>query len=320
MYLEFYGLAERPFSTTPDPKFLYLTSRHREALAQLTYGVAEDQGFIVLTGAIGTGKTTLLHSLRSSLDGNVAVAFISSSMLPFEGLLEYMLEEFGVGKSAASHVQRLIALNNFLVEQHRARRKTVLILDEAQNLSAATLEQVRLLSNFERSDAKLLQILLVGQPELRTKLALRELRQLRQRIALDFSIEPLSAEETRDYIHARLRIAGAGDRGLFTERAIRRIAEYSRGIPRIINILCHHCLLTGYADQRRRIEPDVVEDVQSDFADALTRFRGLLSARGTNTTFPRWALGTFAAIAAAGLGTLAHVLDAARAARGLWTR
>ena len=283
VYLDFYGLAEKPFTTTPDPRFLYLTPRHQEALAQLTYGVQDDQGFMVLTGAIGTGKTTLLNTLRNQLDSTMAAAFISNTMLPFEALLEYMLEEFGIEVPGASQVQRLIAFQRFLVERHQARQKTVLILDEAQNLSAATLEQVRLLSNFETSGAKLLRILLVGQPELRVKLALPELRQLRQRIALLFSIEALSAEETRDYIRARLRIAGSRDRGLFTDRAVDRIVRYSGGIPRVVNILCDHCLLIGYADQKRRIEPGIVEEARVHLDDPVPRRRGLDVARETKT-------------------------------------
>jgi len=288
MYLDFYGLAEHPFTTTPDPKFLYLTPRHQEALAQLAYGVRSDQGFVVLTGAIGTGKTTLLNALCDQLDGTVAAAFIANTMLPFEGLLEYILEEFGIKIAATSQAQRLIALRDFLVERHRAGQKTVLIIDEAQNLSAETLEQVRLLSNFETPQSKLLRMLLVGQPELGVQLALPELRQLRQRVALQFSIAPLSAEETRDYVRARLRIAGASDRGLFTDRAIHQIGRYSGGIPRVINILCDHCLLIGYADQRRRIEPDIVEEARVHVTDASPRRRAPDLARGTRRLWAIW--------------------------------
>src|SRR6266536_3026820 len=258
--LAFFGLEQKPFNPTPDPRFLYLSPGHREGLAQLLYGIQEHKGFILLTGEIGTGKTTLLRSLLSRLDGNTASAFVFDTTLPFEGLLEYMLEDFGVAKPGESHVQRLIALNNFLIERHRAGQNTVLVLDEAQNLDLHALEQIRLLSNFETQTEKLLQILLVGQPELLDKLDRPELRQLKQRIGLRCRILPLTAEQTRDYIRTRLRIAGATDLGLFSDAAITRIAEYAGGIPRLINTVCDHCLLIGYADQIRRINRPIVEE------------------------------------------------------------
>jgi general secretion pathway protein A len=259
MYLTFYGLRDQPFNTTSDPRFLYLTPGHREALAQLLYGVEQSKGFIVLTGEVGTGKTTLLHTLRQRLDGKTEVAFIFNPKLPFDGILEYMLEDFGIAKTADSQAQRLFALNNFLIERQRAGQNTVLIIDEAQNLDPSTLEQVRLLSNFEIPTAKLLQILLVGQPELRVKLELPELRQLKQRIGLRCTIPTLTAEETRDYIRHRLRIADAPDVGLFTDGAVSRIVAYAGGNPRLVNIVCDHCLLIGYADQKRKIGRDIVE-------------------------------------------------------------
>src|SRR5262245_9248978 len=165
MYLAFYGLREKPFSATPDPRFLYLTPAHREALAQLRYGIQEGEGFMVLVGEVGTGKTTLLHTLLQRLPSTTAVAFVLNSTLRFDGLLEYMLEDFGVACAGASRAQRLAALNRFLIERRRTGGKALLIVDEAQNLTAETLEQVRLLSNFETPAGKLLQILLVGQPE-----------------------------------------------------------------------------------------------------------------------------------------------------------
>ncbi len=259
MYLAFYGLREKPFNATPDPRFLYMTPGHREALAQLLYGVQESKGFIVLTGKVGTGKTTLLHALRQRLNGHTAVSFVFNPTLPFEGILEYVLEDLGIARGETSHAQRLMGLNNFLIERRRAGQNTVLILDEAQNLDPRTLEQVRLLSNFETPTDKLLQILLIGQPELKAKLQLPELQQLRQRIGLRCHIPPLTPEETREYIRTRLWIAGARDLGLFTERAVARISEYSEGIPRLVNILCDHCLLFGYADQKRRVDGEAVE-------------------------------------------------------------
>src|SRR5688572_10222627 len=259
MYLSFYGLEEHPFTATPDPRFLFLTPSHREALAQLMYGVQENKGFIVLTGEVGTGKTTLLQTLLKRLDASTAVAYIYNSTLPFEEILEYMLADFGIAKPGESRAQRLFALNNFLIERRRAGQNTVLLIDEAQNLDVPTLEQVRMLSNFESPTEKLLQILLVGQPELKVKLDLPELRQLKQRISLRCRIAPLTPTETRDYIRTRLRTAGARHSHIFTEAAVQRVTEYAGGIPRVINILCDHCLLVGYADQVREIDRDIVE-------------------------------------------------------------
>jgi general secretion pathway protein A len=260
MYLQFYGLREAPFNATPDPKFLYQSIRHREALAQLMYGVNERKGFVVLTGEIGTGKTTLLRTLLARLDRNTHVAYVYNTALGIEGLLEYMLHDWNVKSTATSHTQRILELNDFLIEQHQQGLSPVLIIDEAQNLSIETLEAVRQLSNFETDSQKLMQIVLVGQPELRTKLDSHELRQLKQRIGLRFHIGPLEPEETRQYIRHRLRIAGATSTGIFYDNAIQRITEYSRGVPRVVNIVCDHCLLSGFADDKHRIDASVVEE------------------------------------------------------------
>jgi general secretion pathway protein A len=295
MYLSFYGLSEKPFNPTPDPKFLYLTPGHREGLAQLLYGVREHRGFIVLTGEVGTGKTTLLRTLLTRLDGNTAVAFVFNSTLSFEELLEYMLHDFGIAKAGETRVERLVTLSSFLIARRRAGQNTVVIFDEAQNLDAATLERIRLLSNFETATDKLLQIVLVGQPELGAKLALPELRQLRQRIGLRCNIPPLRPEETADYIRSRLRIAGGKDLNLFSERAVRRITEHARGIPRVINLVCDHSLLIGYADQTRRVDVNVVERAikylqEGELPRHRAKRRGLAGVRVV-----RWALGAVAA-------------------------
>lgn len=260
MYQTFYGLRAAPFNPTPDPKFLFQSARHREALAQLHYGVREHKGFIVLTGEIGTGKTTLLRTLLERLDKNTHVAYVHNSALNIEGLLEYILQDWGVKSTAHSHAQRLFELNEFLIEQHRAGQSPVLVIDEAQNLSVETLEAVRLLSNFETTNQKLMQILLVGQPELGDKLNRPELRQLKQRVGLRCHIGPLSPEETRQYIRHRMRVGGATDGGIFTDAAVQKITEYSKGTPRVINIACDHCLLSGYADSKRRIDAKMVDE------------------------------------------------------------
>jgi general secretion pathway protein A len=313
MYKDFYGLKENAFSTTPDPKFLYPSPGHREALAQVLYGVHQNKGFIVLTGEVGTGKTTLVHALRRRLDDSTAVAFLFNSTLPFDGILEYMLEEFGVAKTGTTPAQRLFALNNFLIERRRVGQNTVLILDEAQNLDVRTLEQVRLLSNFESTSEKLLQILLVGQPELRGKLALPELRQLRQRIALSSSIRPLTAHETHECIRTRLRIAGASDLGLFTDRALARIAEYTGGIPRLVNILCDHCLVIGYAERERRIGPPIVEQAIKLLQEVgLPRQKTWAIAPKSRMTPLRWAITALAGLLLGSAVSLAFRPEAAR--------
>jgi general secretion pathway protein A len=258
MYLKFFGLTEKPFDLTPDPKFLFLTPGHREALAQLIYGIQEQKGFISMTGEVGTGKTTLLQTLLQRVDGKVDAAFITNSTLPFDEILEYTFADLGVPDPRSTRAQRLIALNKFLIEQRRAKRNTVLIIDEAQNLSIETLEQIRLLSNFETPSAKLIQIILSGQPELHDKLQLPQLRQLKQRIGLRCRLLPMSAEEVHQYVISHLRVAG-GRHQPFTEAAIRRIAQYAGGIPRLVNVVCDHCLLSAYADQVREIDVAVVK-------------------------------------------------------------
>jgi len=301
MDLAFFGLREAPFNPTPDPRFLHLTPAHQEALAQLLYGVQERKGFILMTGEVGTGKTTLLQALLERLDDTTAVALVTNSMLGFEGIIEYVLEDLGIAKPGQSSLaQRLIALQNFLIERRRTGQNTVLVLDEAQDFDPNTLEQIRLLSNFETTNEKILQIVLAGQPELRAKVDLPELRQLKQRIGLRCRIPPLAPEQVRDYIRTRLRVAGAQDLGIFSSEAIARITEYSGGIPRLVNTVCDHCLLFAYADQIRRVGPDTVEEAiqyLDDGEPARPKKRSVL--RGWRMTPLRW---TLVAASAAGAG------------------
>jgi general secretion pathway protein A len=321
MYLEFYGLRESPFGPTPDPRFLFLTPGHREALAQLTYGVRERKGFIALTGEVGTGKTTLLRALMQRLEGGVAVAFVCNATLSFDEILEYMLEDFGIGKGEPSRIQRLFALNRFLIERQRVGQNAVLILDEAQNLDVATLEQVRLLSNFETTSEKLLQILLVGQPELRQKLQTPELRQLQQRIGLRCSVPHLDLDETRQYVRTRLRIAGAPDLRIFSSEAARSIATYTAGVPRLVNTLCDHCLVLGYAEQIRVIEPELVAraieslEGRGSFPRP-TRVLRRTEARG----MVRWGIGAMVGVGIGTVGSLALGEDIVRLLTGIATR
>jgi general secretion pathway protein A len=263
MYLEYYGFRDKPFNPTPDPRFLYLSPSHREALAQLEYGVRERRGFIMLTGEVGTGKTTLLQTLLGRLPDTTETAFVFDSMLSFDEIVRYMLEDFGVSVSSSSQAERAITLNHFLIERRRRDLDTVLLIDEAQNLEVVTLERIRLLSNFETRTDKLLQILLVGQPELRARLALPELRQLRQRISIRAAIEPLTKAESADYVRHRLRVArgtpGVRTRDPFTPRALSRICDYGQGIPRLLNLVSDHSLLIGYADRQAEVDLDTVE-------------------------------------------------------------
>lgn len=258
MYLKFFGLTEKPFELTPNPRFLFLTPGHREALAQLTYGIQEEKGFILMTGEVGTGKTTLLRTVMQRTDGRAEFAFIMNSTLPFDELMDYALADLGVKEAHRTRADRLISLNRFLIEQRRAGRKTVLVIDEAQNLSVETLEQIRLLSNFETTSEKLVQIILAGQPELYTKLRLPELRQLRQRIGLSCKLEPMTEEETKQYITSHLRVAGASYQP-FDEAAIRLIARYSCGVPRVTNLICDYCMIAAYANQTRQIGAELTK-------------------------------------------------------------
>jgi len=309
MDLTFFGLREPPFNPTPDPRFLYLTPGHQEALAQLLYGVEQRKGFMLLTGEVGTGKTTLLQALLQRLDESTAAAFVTNPMLGFDGILEYMLEDLGINKlSDASPARRLIALQHFLLERQRNDQNTVLILDEAQDLDPRTLEQIRLLSNFETTNEKILQILLVGQPELRARVDLPELRQLKQRIGLRCTVPPLQAEAVRNYIRTRLRVAGAQDLGLFAPEAVARIIRYSGGIPRLVNTVCDHCLTFAYAEQVRRIGPQIVEEAIRYLGDEdVPRLKERRFQRGWRMTRLRWTV-LVASAAVAGVAALSVAL------------
>ena len=300
MYLRFYGLNELPFRGTPDPRFLYLSPRHREAMAQLLWGVREGAGFMMLTGEVGTGKTTLLHSLLRQLDPRTAASYVFNPTLSFDDLLEYILSDFSITPPTASRAQQFAALNGFLLERHRENLNTVLVLDEAHLVPVEMLERLRLLSNFETSTSKLFQIVLAGQPELATTLEFRELRQLRQRIALHVTLEPLSCDETREYVRARLRTAGASDLGLFSEPALREIARRSAGFPRVVNILCDHSLLVGYADQKRRIDAATVREASQYRPGGPTRRRGVLGWAGDTLAGARWSVTALATVLVAG--------------------
>jgi general secretion pathway protein A len=266
MYQRFFGLRENPFNVNPDPRYLYLTRQIQEALAGLTYGIQNRKGFILLTGEVGTGKTTLLNRLLDWLHGRrVATAFIFNSRLDVSHLFDFMMAEFEIPCESREKSQVLLRLNQWLLERYRAGETAVLIVDEAQNLSPEVLEEIRLLTNLETSTEKLLQIVLTGQPELEEKLKIPQLRQLRQRITLRCRTAPLSLEETFGYIAERLRIAGANGEPIFSKEAIETVHTYSCGIPRVVNLLCEHSMINAYVDSLRPVPAHLVEEVAREF-------------------------------------------------------
>jgi general secretion pathway protein A len=266
MYKSFFGLKDNPFNVNPDPRFLYFTKEIEEALAGLKYGVQNRKGFITLTGEVGTGKTTLVNRLLDWLHSQrVRTAFLFNSRINSSQLFDFILSEFGIACDSRIKSHQLMKLNSWLLDRFRAGETTVLIVDEAQNLTYPVLEEIRLLTNLETSTEKLLQIVLSGQPELEEKLKLPQLRQLRQRIMLRCKTSPLSKEQTQAYIQERLRIAGAGSDPIFSPEAVEAVHVFSAGIPRVVNLLCEHSLINGYVEQLRPIPPKIVEDVAHEF-------------------------------------------------------
>jgi len=264
MYTDFFSLSEKPFSVAPDPRFLYLTPAHREALASLIYGIREKMGIVCLIGEVGTGKTTLLYKLMGDLDENIRAAYIFNSKVTFKELLMATSSQLGLRWERKSAFLLLEELRRFLTRQMLDGKIIALIIDEAQNLTPSLLEHIRLLSNMETPRQKLLQILLVGQPELGQKLRGNKLRQLRQRITSLRFISPLEEEDTRSYILHRLKIAGANSPNIFSPEAISRIFQYSRGVPRLINTLCDNAMLIGYGTGKKTIEEVVIDEAIAD--------------------------------------------------------
>ena len=259
MYQEFYGLREKPFALTPDPQFLYLSDGHRTAIESLLYGISQGEGFMVITGDIGTGKTTICRTLLERLDKNVKTAVIFNSFLTEEELLESILLDFGHSSRGRSRKERIDALNKLLIHYLSQGKKGVLIIDEAQNLSVPVLEQIRMLSNLETEKEKMLQIILVGQLELNQKLQSPELKQLNQRIVIRHYLVPLTRIETESYIYQRLMVAGAQGGIAFSKSAIDEIYNFSKGIPRLTNLLCDRALLGGFVDQTYHIDRGIVK-------------------------------------------------------------
>ena len=291
MYTAFYGLREKPFSLTPNPAFLYLSDSHREALAHLVYGLEQGEGFIVLAGEVGTGKTTLCRSLLERIEPDSEIAILFNPSNNDIELLQSISEEFGLVTARRSRRQLVAALNEFLLECHGRGSRAILIVDEAKNLSSATLEQIRLLSNLETASSKLIQIILLGQPELEEKLDSDSLRQLRQRVTVRWSLQPFSPQDTAAYVQHRLTVAAGAAREIFTPGALRQVHRLTGGIPRLINVLCDRALLVGYAEAKHQLGIRSVRQAAREVPDASRRIRD-------------WGLGKIGWAAAAGMALI----------------
>jgi len=268
MYKSFFGLKENPFNVSPDPRYMFLTKEIEEALSGLMYGIQTGKGILTLTGEVGTGKTTLINRLLNWLNTQgTKSAFIFNSRMNSSQLFDFVLAEFEIACTSTSKSQQLMKLNQWLMDRYKAGETAVLIVDEAQNLTFPVLEEIRLLTNFETSTHKLLQIVLSGQPELEEKLKLPQLRQLRQRITIRSKTSSLTKAQTHSYIQERLRIAGAvpDEEPIFSAQAIDTVHLYSLGVPRVVNLLCEHALINAYVAHNRTIQPAVVEAVAREF-------------------------------------------------------
>ena len=286
MYEKYFQLRERPFALSPDPEYLYPSKVHQEALSYLRYGIEGHAGFVVITGEIGSGKTTMLQSLLGRLDRNTTVARIVNTMLDPRELLDAIVLDFGMDPTGLSKPVLLHRLAEFLVTQRQAGRLTLLVIDEAQNLSLPALEEIRMLSNLETEKSKLIQIIMIGQPELREKLALPKLQQLRQRITVSYHLQPLDADETENYINHRLRRAALGPAAEFPRTVTDLIHQRSRGVPRIINVIADATLLFAYGVDRRDIDLGITREALAEL-DAT----GVLASYQADATAP--AAGTF---------------------------
>ena len=286
MYREFYNLKEKPFSLTPDPQFIYLSECHRAAIESLLYGIHHRIGFMVVTGEIGTGKTTICRTLLERLDKNVSTAVIFNSFLTGHELLESILQDFGYSLKGKSKKELIDTLNTILIHRLSHGENTVLIIDEAQNLSIPVLEQIRMLSNLETEKEKMLQIVLLGQSEFNHMLQSPKLRQLNQRIAIRHYLTPLTRSETESYIYQRLVIAGAQGSITFSKSALDEIHRFSKGIPRLINILCDRSLLAGFVEQTHHIDTRIIKMAKRSLSGKDVRSPYLNLSAFLNRTVP----------------------------------
>ncbi len=260
MYESYYGFREKPFSLLPDPAFLFLSEKHRKALTMLQYGLMNQAGFTVITGEIGSGKTTLIRQMLGEIENNITVGLVSNTHRTFGELLQWVLLAFNLEYREKRKVELYQTLANFIVKEYSQDRRTVLIIDEAQNLNVEALEELRMLSNINADKNQVLQLILVGQPMLRETLRLPELHQFAQRIAVDYNLRSLSLEETWQYIRHRIR-AARGDANLFDTKACAAVYYYTGGTPRLINVLCDTALVCGFAEQKHRVDANVICDV-----------------------------------------------------------
>lgn len=264
MYESFFNLRVKPFELLPDPGFIFLSRSHKKAITYLDYGIRERAGFILLTGDVGSGKTTLIRNLLANHGNKIVLAMVINTSVKSDQLLAMINDDFGLSTTGKDKISLLRDLNEFLVQQFTEGQQPVLIIDEAQNLSPELLEEIRMLSNLETAHSKLLQIILAGQPELRSILALPELMQLRQRISINCNLSPLSRVETEQYIRHRLEVAGNADAVQFESEAYDQVFRYSRGIPRLINIICDFLMLSAFAEETRTITSEMALEVIGD--------------------------------------------------------
>lgn len=261
MYNKFYGFQETPFNLTPNSRFFFESTKHAEALSTLIYAIKQRKGFVVITGEIGSGKTTVCRTLLNHLDSQTETALITNTHISGKDLLSTILEDLNVEHQPGSKSRLLSQLNHYLIEQLRRDKNVVLIIDEAQNLSSSVMEEIRMLSNLETENEKLIQIVFLGQPELKKKLALDRLEQLRQRIAVFYHLAPLDAEDTKKYILHRLKVACGSDQQFFTDAALDMIYEFSRGVPRLVNQICDSALLSGYIYETKLLDEKILSEV-----------------------------------------------------------
>ncbi len=264
MYNKFYGFKESPFNLTPNSRFFFASRKHAEALDSLVYAINQRKGFVVITGEIGSGKTTVCRTLLSRLDRHTQVALVTNTHLNSKDLLVMVLEDLEIEFSSGSKASLLSQLNSYLIDQIKQDNNVVLIIDEAQNLKPNVLEEIRMLSNLETETEKLIQIILLGQPELKEKLALSRLEQLRQRIAVYYHLSPLKEEEAREYILHRLKVASDSDHAYMTEEALALVFKFSKGVPRLINQICDSAFLTGYIAELPVIDERIMKEVMEE--------------------------------------------------------
>jgi general secretion pathway protein A len=277
MYLGFYGLRKQPFHITPDPEFLYLSPSHKEALAAIIYGIEERKGFVTITGAVGVGKTTILRSYLDAAEREkLKIIYIFNAKLSFEELLKTIYKELNLPIESNDVVEMVNRLYEVLIVEYKQHNTVVLVVDEAQNMPVDTLESLRMISNLETSQDKLIQIVLVGQPEFEEQLKLDRLRQLKQRLAVRSTIQPLTRDESLDYIKFRLQKAGSPCASVFTGPALKRIVKKAKGIPRVLNILCDNALVTGFGYEKKPVTKRIVGEIIGDFEDS------------RRTSFRRW--------------------------------